>query len=105
MRPVRTMTDTIDPSEPDYRRRRNAFHASGDRRAARVLRRIMDFLDAARFCDRPKCRRARRCRDPKIDCAFRNRQLLVDEVFPILAVRVAEAGRGSASAVDLETGQ
>ena len=69
------------------------FHARRDERAVRTLRGIMDFLDAARFCPQARCRRARRCRDRKIDCAFRNRALLVDEIFPILALRLAEEGQ------------
>lgn len=76
----------------DWRERRERLYPDERPEVAALLRSIMDWIEAPKYCRRKDCRRAASCRAYRVDCAFQHLDLLQEHVFPVLHKGVRARG-------------
>ena len=57
------------------------FDITGDDESPRAMRKLVEALGMPDVCERSRCRHARRCLTPKVDCAFLHAPWLEEYVF------------------------
>ena len=57
---------------------------------AATIRKLMNGLNAAKYCDNPLCRRAGTCMTPKVRCFWEVFDLMQRLVFPAMARKLKE---------------
>ncbi len=80
-----------------WRERRSRLTPDERPEVAALLRSIMEWFDAPKYCRRKDCRRAGSCHTDRVDCAFQHLDLLQEHVFPLIQRRArGHAGIGAA---------
>ena len=78
---------------------RDRFDPARHPDAAAALRKIVEALGIPDHCHRARCRRARRCLTPKVDCGFVHAGWIEVEIVPKLATALGQVSADAGASV------